>query len=333
MINILLKTRFFLFLMLLSIFMWFSFNSDAEGQGYPNKPINFMIPYGAGGTTDLTYRAFCDAASKYLGQKMVAINKAGAGGTIASMAVANSEADGYTLGGGTTSPALIAPYSEGSPYKNLDKFKFISNIGMYVYIYCVNKDAPYKTWKEFVEWARANPRGAKVGMPGAVSVMAQGFAISQAAEKERISIAYVAFKSGPEVLTATLGGHISMYASTFDANIKAFIDQGKLQPLAIADMRPPGLMEYQTIPTLKDLYKLEITPNLKAIWGPHGLTNSVVKKLEGAFEQATKDSIFTTIMNNFFMPVVYMNSEETTSFALKTFNGVGELKRKLAGQK
>ncbi len=327
--RILIKSWFLSSVIGWSIFMLFLPVSAAAIEDYPNKPINFMIPFGAGGTTDLTYRAFCDAASKYLGQRMVPINKAGAGGTIAAMAVITSEPDGYTLGGGTTSPALVAPYSDGSPYKNLNKLKFISNIGKYVYIYCVKKDAPYKTWKEFVEWSRANPRGAKIGMPGAVSVMAQGFVISQAAEKEQIKLAYVSFKSGPEVLTATLGGHISMYASTFDANIKSFIDQGNLQPIAIADMRPPGLTEYQNIPALQDLYKLEIIPNLKAIWGPQGLPISIVKKLDGVFERATKDPIFTKMMNDFYMPVFYMNSEETTRYALKTFEGIGILMKRL----
>ncbi len=73
--NSLLKSWFVSFSMGAFIFLWFSPISEAVAQSYPNKPINFMIPYGAGGTTDLTFRAFCDAASKYLGQKMVPINK------------------------------------------------------------------------------------------------------------------------------------------------------------------------------------------------------------------------------------------------------------------
>jgi len=312
-----------------SIILLSSDGSIVAAQDYPTKSIHFMIPFGAGGTTDLTYRAFCDAAGKYLGQKIVPINKPGAGGTIAAMAVATAQPDGYTLGGGSTSPALIAPHSPDCPYRTLDGFRFISNIGKYVYVYLVRTEAPYKTWKAFVDWARANPRGAKVGMPGAVTVMTQGFVISQAAEKEKMELAYVSFKSGPEVLTATLGGHITMYASTFDANIKSFIDQGKIQPLAVADMKPPGLPEYQSIPALRDLYKLEIVPNLKAVWGPKGLPDSIVNKLDRAFAQATKDPIFTNVMDRFYMPVFYMNSEETTRYAIKTFEGIGELMKTL----
>ncbi|MFX0200093.1 MAG: tripartite tricarboxylate transporter substrate binding protein [Candidatus Hodarchaeota archaeon] len=307
----------------------FLFVNLAIGSDYPTRPVTFMVPYGAGGTTDLTFRAFCEAASKYLGERIVPVNKPGAGGTIAAMAVSTAKPDGYTIGGGTTSPALIAPFSPNSPYKNLDGFRFISNIGKYVYVFMVTSDASWKTWKEFIDWARAKPRGAKVGMPGAVTVMAQGFMISQAADKEKAELTYVSFKSGPEVLTATLGGHITMYASTFDANVKSFLDQGKFRVLAFGDMKPAGLPEYESTPTLRDVYGLEVVPNLKAIWGPRGLPDPIVKKLDEAFEKATKDPIFTNVMSRFYMPVVYMNSKETTEYANKTLKGIAELKERL----
>ncbi len=312
----------------ITCFFLFLFSPLAIGKDldYPTRPINFMIPFGAGGTTDLTYRAFISAASKHLGQPIIPINKPGAGGTIAAMAVATAEPDGYTLGGGAGSPAFAAPFSPDSPYKNLDGFTIIVNIGKYVYPLIVRSDAPWKTWKEFMDWAHQNPGKAKIGLPGAKTVVLQGLVLSQVEEKQKVKFSYVSFKSSAEILTATLGGHITMYASTMDATVKSYLDEGKLRLLAFTDVKAPKFEDY---PTLRELYNLETTPNLKAIWGPKGLPEPIVKKLEEAFAKAVKDPDFIKVMNQFYMPVVYMDRREVNKYVAKTLKEIGELMKKL----
>lgn len=312
----------------ITFFLLFQFIPLAIGEDldFPTRPINFFIPFGAGGTTDLTYRAFISAASKYLSQPIIPINRPGAGGTIAAMAVATAKPDGYTLGGAAGSPAFAAPFSPDSPYKNLDGFTIIVNIGKYVYPLIVRSDAPWKTWNEFIDWAGQNPGKAKLGLPGAKTVVLQGLVLSQVEEKQKVKFTYVSFKSSAEILTATLGGHITMYASTMDATVKSYIDEGKLRLLAFTDVKAPGFEDY---PTLRELYNLETTPNLKAIWGPKGLPEAIIRKLEGAFAKAVKDPDFGKVMNQFFMPVVYMDRKEVNKYVTKTLKEIGELMKRL----
>jgi tripartite-type tricarboxylate transporter receptor subunit TctC len=128
----------------LSILLYQSINmASAKDPDYPTKPITFIISFGAGGT-------------------------------IAAAAVMGAKPDGYTLGTILTSAAFVAPFSGEAPYKDLSAFTMIANYGNNVYPLMVMNDAPWNTWKEFIEWARKNPRGAKIAITGARSVASQG---------------------------------------------------------------------------------------------------------------------------------------------------------------
>jgi tripartite-type tricarboxylate transporter receptor subunit TctC len=313
------------------LLMGFSVNDSAFGQEatYPNRSIDFLIGFGPGGTTDLTYRAFCTAASKHLGQTIVPINAPGAGSALAAAKIAAAKPDGYTLGGGTTSNALIAPFAPNNPYKSLDSFTFIANIGQYKYAMIVSNDAPWKDWKEFMTYAKKNPGAVKVGLPGAKTNMTQGLVLSIAEKKEKAKFVYVPFKSGPEVLAAVLGKHVTLFPCTLDANVMSFVKSGKARLLAFLDLKLKG---YENIPSLKEIYGLKVIPNIKTIWGPKGLPISVVKKLEAASEKATKDRDFINVMERFYISVVYMNSQEITKDAKRAFAEVGEIIKTLRAE-
>lgn len=317
------------FVFITSCFLFQSIDlAIGKDPDYPTKPVNFIIPHGAGGTTDLTYRAFINAASKYLGQPIVPINKPGGGGSIAAMAVATAKSDGYTLGGCATSNAFIAPFSPDAPYRNLDGFTLIVNIGKYMYLPIVRNDAPWKSWNEFIDWVRQNPGGAKVGLAGAKTVVITGFILSQIEEKEKVKFTCVNFKSSAEILAATLGGHIHVYNSTMDSTVMSYIKEGKLRVLAFTDVKVPGFENY---PALRDVYGIS-TPNLKGVWGPKALPDLVVKKLEVAFAQAVKDPDFINVMNRFYMPVVYMNRLEINEYCEKMLKETGEIAKKLQAE-
>ena len=137
------------------IFLFYSVQlANAKDPEYPTKPINFYIPFGAGGTTDLSSRALIEAASKHLRQPIIPINRAGAGGTLSAMAVITSKPDGYTLGTIAAPNAFVAPFSEDAPYKDLSGLTMIMNYGSYVGPTMVRADAQWKTWKELLICAR-----------------------------------------------------------------------------------------------------------------------------------------------------------------------------------
>lgn len=221
--------------------------AGAKDPDYPNKPITLYIAYGVGGTMDMTFRAFGDAASKHLGQPVVYLNRAGAGGTLTAMAVMTSKPDGYSIATVTASNMFFAPFSDESPYKDLNGFAFITNIANYLYPFMVKADAPWKTWQEFIEWARKNPRAAKIALAGAKSVDSHAFVLTQIEKREQVEFSYIPYKSTAEVLSATLGGHITVCTFSFAPVSAEYLKEGKLRVLTyLGTQKVPG---FENVPT------------------------------------------------------------------------------------
>jgi len=295
---------------------------SAKDPDYPTRPITCYIAFGAGGVTDLMSRAFLGAASKNIGQPFVPVNKPGAGGTIATMAVLTAKPDGYSLGTITAPNAFMAPFSDDAPYKDLNGFTMIVNFGYHIYPLLVRADAPWKTWQEFIDWARKNPRAAKVSLTGAKSTASQGLVLWQVEKREKVEFAYIVFKGSAEVLSALLGGHITMYTSGADAATMDYIKEGKLRILAyMSTEKVPG---YENIPSTQELYGFSI-PNIGGIFGPKGLPDYVLKKLDDAFARAVKDPEFINFMNRAVTPIVYMNRAQMNKYVEETFPKAGEI--------
>ncbi len=303
--------------------------AKAKDPDYPTRPITFYIQYGPGGASDIVSRAFIGSAAKFLGQPITPVNKPGASGAIAATAVMNAKPDGYTLGMVATSSAFVAPFSDETPYRDLSGFTMIVNFGYYVYPLMVKSDAPWKTWKEFIEWAKKNPRAAKIGNTGPRSVTAQGLVLWQVEKKEQVEFTYITFKSSAEVLTACLGGHVNMFASVVDPSTVSYIQEGKLRILSYGGSeKVPG---YENIPSFQELYGFSI-PNLMGIFGPKGLPDFVLKKLDDAFAKAVKDSEFINVMNRMYTPIVYMDRMQTNKHVEETFHKVGEIMKILKAE-
>ncbi len=301
----------------------------AKDPDYPTKPINYYIAFGVGGTTDLTSRAFGDAVSKYIGQPFIHINKPGAGGTLTAMAVMSAKPDGYSLGICSPSNVFVAPFSDESPYKDLSGFTFIGNFGNYVYPLMVRTDAPWKTWKEFMEWVKKNPRAAKIAITGARAVASQGLVLWQVEKKEQVEFTYVPMKSSAEILSATLGGHVTMYGSTVDPSTVPYLKEGKLRILSyLGKDKVPG---YEDVPSLYELYGVSI-PNLLGVFGPKGLPDYVLKKLEDAFAKAIKDPDFVSVMTRMYTPIIYMDRTQMNKYVDETYPKCGEIMKLLKAE-
>lgn len=307
--------------------------AKAKDPDYPTKPIELYIHLGSG-STDLASRALIDAANKHLSQPIIPINKPGGGGAVTVMAIKTAKPDGYTIGTLASSQAFVLPFSEGAPYKDLKGFTWIANFGAYINPILVRADAPWKTWKDFIEWARKNPRGAKVGITAAKTADYKGLILWQVEQRENVEFSYLTFKGSGEIISALLGGHINLYASTVDITTMSFVTEGKIRLLSYTGLhKVPG---FQDIPSIEEMYGFE-KPDLLAIIGPPGLPDYVVKTIEGAFSKAVRDPNFIKIMNRMYMPIAYMEGanlvkyvDEIFSKTAKIYEGVKaeELKRK-----
>ena len=289
--------------------------ASAKDPDYPTKPINFFISFAAGGVTDISARAFLEAAAKHIEQPFVPINKPGGGGVVAATAVMNSQPDGYTLGTVTTSAGIAAPCSGEAPYKDLSGFTLIMNFGNYLYPIFVKSDAPWKTWKEFIEWAKKTPRAAKIGITGGKAVTNQGFVLGQVEKKEQVEFTCIPFKSSSECFSATIGGHVTAYCGSMDMTSATYLKEGKIR--LIAYWGSEKLSGFENIPTTQELYGVS-SPNIIGVFGPKGLPDYVLKKLDGVFAKAVKDPNFIDVMNRMYSPVVYMNRDQMSKYVEKT---------------
>jgi tripartite-type tricarboxylate transporter receptor subunit TctC len=295
---------------------------------YPDRSINFLIPYGSGGITDITGRALVSAANKHIRQQIVPINRPGGAGAVAAMAVAASKPDGYTLGLCTASQMMMSPHDPDNPLKNLDGFTFIMNFGGNLVGFITRSDAPWKTWSEFIAAARREPGKLKIGLTGAPYNNYAGLLLAQVANREKVKFALVPFKSGAEILTATMGGHIDLYGTAIDTPTVSFVKQGKAIPLAMADIKFEG---FEKIPLLVDHYNLsrDIDPHLAGVYGPKGIPEQIVVFIEDLFTKAAKDPDFLKVLNQSYVPQKYMNRVEMNAYVQRTFISTGEAIKKV----
>ena len=128
----------------------------AAAQPFPSKPVTMIVPWPAGGSTDQVMRALGTATEKYLGQTIVIENKAGAGGTLGAVALTTAKPDGYTV---TQLPITIfrLPHTTKTGFDPLTDFTYIIGVSGYTFGVVVRADAPYKTWQELIDYAKANP--------------------------------------------------------------------------------------------------------------------------------------------------------------------------------
>jgi len=281
--------------------------AEAKDSEYPARPITFYIPYAAGGSTDVAVRPLLEAVGKHLGQPIIPVNKPGGSATTGAMAVMNAKPDGYTLGAHAGSHVFILPHMEECPYKDLSGFTFIMNYGKYIFPVMVRSDAPFQTWKDFIQWARQNQRAAKTGLIGGRAQTPQGWAMWEVEQREKVEFAYIVFKSSSESLSALLGGHTNVDATACSPSNMEYVKEGKLRILVyMTREKAPG---YEDIPSLQELYGIAASTYM-GVWGPKGLPNHVLERLDEAFAKGVKDSNFIDVMNLMYTPVVYMSRAE-----------------------
>ena len=301
----------------------FSLPAEAKEPDYPTKPITFYISYNPGAATDLAVRPLLDAVGRQLGQPIVPINKVGGAGLVAAQAVITAKPDGYTLGSCAGSNALIQPHLPDSPYKDLNGFTFICNYGKFLLPVTVRADAPFKTWKEFIEWAKKSPkRAAKIASQGSRMQSPNAMVMWEIEQREQVEFSMIVFKGSADSLAALLGGHITMDAGGITPQHIASVKEGTLRVLSyMGKEKIPG---FENVPSLYELYGLE-SPSIMGVWGPKGLPPYIVEKLEAAFANAARDPVFVSIMSKMNMPIVFMNKAEVEKQVRETSPRVGKI--------
>jgi tripartite-type tricarboxylate transporter receptor subunit TctC len=277
---------------------------SANGQTYPSRPITLIVPWPAGGPTDIAMRAIAEAASKHLGQPIIVDNKAGGGGTVgpATMA-ATAKPDGYTI---AQMPITVyrLPLMQKVTYNPETDFTFIVHLTGYVFAAFANTDTPFKTWADVVEFARQNPGKVTYASPGAGTSL--HVAMEQIADKEGIKFTHVPFKGAAEVNAAVAGGHTMLGASGL--SVKPLADAGKVRFLNV--WTAERVKSLPDTPTLKELGYPWVFDSPFGIAGPKNMDPKIVTVLHDAFKKALDDPGVAKALDQFEMVVNYKNTED-----------------------
>lgn len=281
-------------------------NLHAATSGYPDRPINLVTPYNPGGMMDVNGRILADAMEKHLKQPVVIVNRPGGVGTIAGNAVATAKPDGYTLGFLNTNIIFpeIYTYFYEAPYSSKDLTP-ICNIVLPLMVVTVKGDAPWNSLKAFVDYSKQHP-GTKVGILG--KSHNSYLSMTVLAKAEKINFGYVPFDGDGKLIPAVLGGHIATGIITYPA-IRSLLEAKKLKALAFCLNEKVEVAP--NIPTFAELgYTLPYSA-LCGILAPKGTPKEIVKKIDEAFAQISKEREVQAKISNAGSQLNYL---DTASF-------------------
>lgn len=266
----------------------------SQAQTYPKGPVQIVIPFAPGGTTDIVWRSISDALSKNLKGPISLVNKTGGGGMVGISFVVNSKPDGYTLVSANSDPLNIAPLVTGeAPFDTEKDLTYIAKLAVFPFTIAVLSDSPFKTLEDLVAYAKANPRKLKAGVAGVGTT--PHMIVEMFNQAAKIEITPVPFGGAGEVVPNLLGGHIDLTVISI-APVKSQVLSGKVRLLAaFSPSRPP---DFPQIPTIaeKGYRSANISTGI-GLAGPKGLPPAVVKKWEETVETTMKDPKVITLVD------------------------------------
>ncbi|MDZ4137000.1 MAG: tripartite tricarboxylate transporter substrate binding protein [Paracoccaceae bacterium] len=278
---------------------------------YPEKEIQGLIQWGAGGSTDTVVRSITPHAEAVLGGKVILQNVTGGVGAIALNQVADSDADGYTVLFGAENPLLYKVMKLGT--KDYSDFTPINVIARGVPILVANIDAPFNTFSEMVAYAQANPKAVKFGStgPGGLPSVVTAMITS----KIPLDVTFIPYDGDGPALTALQGGAIQVMPAVLGAAIES-IKAGKIKTLALFDVEPSAaLPDAPTIVSTNPEFA-DVLP-----WGPFfgvfvkkGTPDDVVTKLTAAYAEGAKNPDFVALMDGRGFKMMNISGTEAQDF-------------------
>jgi tripartite-type tricarboxylate transporter receptor subunit TctC len=293
------------------------------GSDFPTKPIKLEIGYPPGGVTDMTIRACATEASKVLGQPIICVNTPGSSGILVMGKIKNQKPDGYTLAGSPTANAYRIPHLREVPFK-LEELTPICEFSQYGYGVAVRTESPWKTWEELVDYARKHPGEIKYSTAG--SGTGQHLGMEYVAKKYGIQWSQVPFQGGVESIAAVLGGHVQATSQTTE--FKEHVLAGRLRMLLA--WNPKRLKSFPDVPTAKEKGIDVQVATGPAIWGPAGMPEDVITKIDDAFRKAAQTESFRQTCIKLDQPDdYYMGHQELLEFVNKQYKSIGDLVKSL----
>jgi tripartite-type tricarboxylate transporter receptor subunit TctC len=283
----------------------------AQAQDFPARPVTLIVPWPAGGTTDVGMRALASATEKHLGQAIVIENRPGGSGTLGpGQMAATAKPDGYTV---TQIPITIFrfPFMQKTSFDPATDFTYIIGVSGYTFGVVVRDDAPWKTFQELVADAKANPGKINCGSPGTGTSL--HIAMEQIAKRQGIKWTHIPFKGNSEAMNALLGGHIDAVADS--SGWAQLVNAGQLRLLVT--WGAVRTKNWPNVPTLRDIGIDLVANSPFGIAGPKGMDAKVVKVLHDAFKKGLEEPSYAEAMAKLDQEQFYLSSDDYRRFALQ----------------
>lgn len=303
------------------------FFTAAHASDWPAaKPITWVVPFAAGGSTDVVARAVGQELSVALKQSVVVDNRPGAGGSIGVQAVARAPADGYTLIGGTISThAINASLYKKLPYDPVKDFEPVTLIAYVPNVLMVNSALGVNTVQELVAWLRKNPDKASYASSGAgTSTHLTG---AQMADLIKVPMQHIAYKGSPQALQDVAAGNVPFLFDQLTAGLP-LVKAGKLKFLAVTTKTRSPLAP--DVPTTAEagFPGLDLV-SWQALYAPKGTPKEVISRLNAETVKALKAPEFKSkLETQFGMQVVGSTPAELAAITAADVARLGELVRK-----
>ena len=217
-------------------------------QAYPGKPVRYVIPFDAGSSPDIVGRTITDRLSRLWGQQVVVENRVGAAGTLGSAFVAKSAPDGYTLlQANIASNAISVSLYAKMPYDQLRDFAPITRIGMTPNVIMVHPSVPFRTVRQLVDYAKANP--GKLSYSASLPGTSPHLTIELLKLQLKFDVVYIPYKLGAQAVTDTIGGQVPINISNAPLSLGA-VQSGRLRALAVTSVQRLSVLP--DVPTMKE---------------------------------------------------------------------------------
>jgi tripartite-type tricarboxylate transporter receptor subunit TctC len=286
---------------------------------YPTRQISLIIPTAAGGSASISGQILSEAMKKYLGQMLVINYKAGAAQALGTEQVLKARPDGYTIGYSFEPDLASKIVLDGKELSfGKDDFQNLGATAFAPYLLWVKTDSPWKDFDELVSYGRAKELSYGTAGVGAMNHIY----VDLIARKTGIKVNHVPYQGGGPATTALLGGHVDMAVGSM-GRMKQYFDSGMVRPLIVlSDVRIP---EAKEVPTAKEKgYPIE--GNIyHRLFGPKGMPQPIIDRLEAAFAKAVADPEFQSALIKAGFEPRYLSGKATKEMWESDFKVVGDV--------
>ena len=293
-------------------------------SGFPNRPIRLIVPWPPGGSTDGQLRSLADLAQRHLGQPVIIENRSGVSGTMAAqMMAAEQRGDGYLVGQMPVTAFRVPMMTSRPGWDPLKDFTYIIHLTGYLFGVVVKADSPWRTWQEFMAYAKANPGKVAYGTPGVGSTL--HITMERIAAENGIDWLHVPFRGGADNIQAVLSGQTQANADS--TGWAPLVEAGQLRlHVTWGENRAA---RFPTVPTLREVGINIVSASPYGLAGPKGMDPGVVRVLHDAFKAALEDPAHGEVLARYDMPRIYKNTADYAAFVAQTMEEEGAMIRRL----